>query len=62
MKGVEIVFKSGAIVTVDATELTWNRNKMTGELVGLEWTTPEGAKRKLSHINLAEVAAVVVLR
>jgi hypothetical protein len=62
MKSIEIVFKSGAIVTAEASDVTWHRNKLTGELVGLDWVTPDSAKRKLRHLDLGEVAAVVVLR
>jgi hypothetical protein len=62
VKGMEVVLRSGATFTVDATELKTERNRATGELTSIAWTTPDGAKRKLFHIDPAEVVALVVLR
>lgn len=62
MRQMEIYLKSGAVLTVDCTEITSRRSTMTDELVGLEWTTPDNAKRKLHRIQLSEIAAIVQVR
>lgn len=61
MSRAEITLKtSGATVVFDAEELTWRRDRLQG--VSLHWTTPEkGATRRLMHVDISEVAAIVWL-
>ena len=61
MKALEIHLKSGSVLTVDATEVSTERTVIDGELTSIEWITPEGAKRKLHHVNLGSVVALVVI-
>jgi hypothetical protein len=59
---MQITFKGGAQVEVDAGEWTTARNQITGELTKMDWTTPGGWTAKLHTINLGEVVAIVALR
>lgn len=56
---VHIVFKSGASIDVDMDGYEQGVNNRTGELQSLRWTTPEDFMKKLSFINMSEVAAIV---
>lgn len=62
MKGFEITLRSGTVVTVDATDVTVTRNKFTGELTAVDWVNGDEPTRKLMHVRVEEIAAVVVLR
>jgi len=61
VKALEVHLKSGSVFTVDATDVTTRRSTVTDELVGINWVTPAGAKRKLHTINIEDVAALVVI-
>jgi len=61
VKALEIHLKSGSVLTVDATDVSTKRNTMSGELVEVNWVTPNGAKRKLHAINLEDITALVVI-
>ena len=56
---MQVTFKSGAQVTVDAEDFSTGRSTVTGELRELKWTTPEEYAAKLCYLNLDEVAAIV---
>lgn len=58
---LEITFKSGAQVTVDASEFTSKRNQLSGDLTELNWVTPQDWKRKLNSIDLSQVACLVAV-
>lgn len=55
---MHIHLKSGATAVVDVVTATVRSDKLTGKLTGLEWTCAENGRR-LSHIDLNEVVAVV---
>lgn len=57
MNRAVMTMKSGATVTFHASEVTWSRNPLGGS--SLVWETPEGATRRLLHVDLEEVAAIV---
>lgn len=57
MKYLEITLKSGAQVQVDVQG--WEIKKRDGELSELVWQTPTGAKRKLTWVDLDEIACLV---
>jgi hypothetical protein len=59
---MQITFKSGAQIEVDAGEWTTARNQFTNELTRMDWTTPDAWTAKLHTIDLSQVAAVVALR
>jgi hypothetical protein len=61
MKALEIYLKSGVTLTVDATDVTTTVSTVSGEMTAMEWVTPKGAKRKLHRIDIADVAALVVI-
>jgi len=61
VKALEIHLKSGGVFTVDAIDLSTKRTVADGELTSIEWTTPEGAKRKLHHVSLESIVALVVI-
>lgn len=54
---VEITFKSGATVTADVNSLSITHGG--SGISSAEWNTPDHAKRRLMHVNLNEVAAIV---
>lgn len=56
---MQITFKSGTQVEVDATEFTTTRSPITGELTKINWTTPDGWTTKLHTVDVGEVAAIV---
>lgn len=58
---LELTFKSGAQVVVDADEGKHTRNPVSGNKI-LEWKTPTGAKRRLVSCELDEVVCVVEIR
>jgi hypothetical protein len=59
VKALEITLKSGATVTADANSVEWlNCNGGTA----LRWTTPDRWKRKLIHVNLDEIVAIVAVQ
>ena len=61
MKALEIHFKSGSSLTVDATDVSMKR--LADELTELGWTSPHDAKRKLfAAFNLSEIVALVVIK
>lgn len=57
---VLLILKNRAQFTVDMTELTTTRHPLSGALAKMEWTTPGNYRDKLTYIDLAEVAAIVV--
>lgn len=61
MKQLEVHLKSGGTFTVDATDLSITRNRVTGVLTEIEWTTPEDFKRKLVTLRVEDIAALVVI-
>lgn len=61
MKQMQITFKSGAQVTVDAEEVIVSRSRIDRTLEGVKWTTPHGWKSRLMAVELQEIACVVVL-
>ena len=56
-----IVFKSGAQVEFDVTELSTGRHPLTNELNHLRWVTPDNYGRMLQTVTLSEIAAVVII-
>ena len=54
-----IVFKSGVTVEVDVSSIGTGRNSFTKELVSINWETPDDAVRRLTHVDVGEIAAVV---
>jgi hypothetical protein len=50
--------KSGAVVTFECTKVSVTTNAL-GERTGIKWTTPDGGTRRLLHIAIDEVAAIV---
>ena len=58
---MQVTFKSGAQITVDADEVTTGRQP-TGDLTKLAWTTPDDWVTKLHTLDVREVVAVVMLR
>lgn len=61
MNKMEITLKSGVQIVVDAIEITTERRNITGELVGMKWTAPDGWARKLHTVTLDEIAAIVLI-
>lgn len=41
MNKLEIYLKSGAVIQVDATDVETERNRITGDLTAIRWTSPE---------------------
>lgn len=60
MKSMTLVFKGGAVVTVDCIDVTTEWSKATSELTRLNWTTADKWKTKLMTANVNEIAAVIV--
>lgn len=58
MPKVEITMKSGAVVSVEATEFSIQKSGL-GLLAGVKWVAPEGARRSLLHVHPNEIAAIV---
>jgi hypothetical protein len=64
MSYAEVTLKSGAKIEFDCTEVTWtSKINLLGEVVSkhLEWVTPEGAIRRIMHIEIGEIAAVIFI-
>ncbi len=59
MDQIEVHLKSGHSFVADCTEWTIGRGKLDGDLRELQWTTPDGARRRLAYIDLEQVAAIV---
>jgi hypothetical protein len=59
MKQLEIVFRSGAVIRVDATEVSVTTGQLEGDLRKIAWTTPDGAKRRLLRAQLDRIDALV---
>lgn len=59
MRKMTLVFKGGAQITVDATEVTVARSAYSGDITKIEWKTPADWKNKLFSLDVNEVAAVV---
>lgn len=57
----EITFRSGAQVMIDCSEFKTSRNKLTGELVQFDWTTPRQHDRKLHTIELSEIVCIIAV-
>lgn len=57
VKKVEITFKSGAQITVDADHVI--TDGLEGSIRQLNWLTPDGWTRRLRKIDLTEVVAIV---
>lgn len=56
---MRLVFKGGAVVDADVTEFSTGHHPLTGEITKLSWKSPEGARVKLSNINVDQLAAVL---
>lgn len=59
MRHLEIHLKSGAVITIDATEFKAARSTRGFGFTNLEWTTPDKFKRRLVSIEPAEIIALV---
>jgi hypothetical protein len=57
---VQITLKNGVQIEADVDEFSTFRNQLTNEITKLNWSTPEGWKRKLHTINLEEIVAIVL--
>lgn len=57
---LEITFKSGAQILADVED-NWKFEKR-GTAVSLTWTTPDRAQRRLVHVDMEEVVAIVRVR
>lgn len=55
---MEITFKGGAQIIVDASEFQVIRSAM-GEFRKLSWNTPDDFTRKLCYADIDEIAAIV---
>lgn len=58
----QITLKSGSQITVDIDKIGAGRRNITKELAELSWETPEDWTSKLFHLDIDEIAAIVVLR
>jgi hypothetical protein len=58
---MQVTFRSGAQIEVDATEFTLNVNYLSGELRDLRYVTPPDATRGLKYLAVSEVVAVVAI-
>jgi hypothetical protein len=58
MSYVEIPLKNRNVVTADVSGFTIQKNAL-GSFAGIKWTTPENAKRRLLHLDVDEIAAIV---
>lgn len=58
---LEITFKSGAQVVVDVTEFSTKRSQISGQFTELTWTAPEDWARKLTGLDLTEIACLVAV-
>lgn len=56
---VKVIMKSGAILGVEALDVTIERARITGTLLGIEITYPDGSAGEFEFIDLSEVAAVM---
>jgi len=55
---LDVTLKSGAVVSVHVDDASFKSTQLGNK--GMEWATPEGWTDKLLHVDLDEVAAVVV--
>ena len=62
MKALEVHLKSGTTFTVDATDVSITRNRVTNEIQEIGWTTPDDARAKLFMLDPDDVSALVVIR
>lgn len=58
----QVTLRSGAQIEFDVTDLTTRRSPVTGGLIGLDWTSPDGWMRKLHTIAVEEIAAIVMIQ
>jgi hypothetical protein len=59
---MQILFKNGSTITVDAEEISSERSILDGSISRLNWTTPTGWVAKLHRIELSQILAIVALR
>jgi len=58
---MEITLRSGVQIVTDVEEFTVGKGRIMADLQELHWTTPAGALRRLKHVNLSEIAAIVAV-
>jgi hypothetical protein len=60
MSTIKVWLKSGAVVEFEAESFQLSHSPIDGGLTGVKWTSGE-SRRRLVHINIEQVAAVVVV-
>lgn len=61
---MKVVLRSGVSITVDVNDYNVERNKFSGELTGLSWSSPidRDESETLSYLNLSNVDAIIAIR
>jgi hypothetical protein len=63
---IQITFKSGAQIKIDADDITWNHNSLTNEIVEYSIIHPADARldsfNKLLYMQPDEIIAMVRMR
>lgn len=57
----QITLKNGVQIEFEVEKLETTRNRLTGAMTEIKWTTPAGWKRKLHTIDPEQIAAIVVI-
>lgn len=60
---MRLVFNGGAVLDVDVEEYRVKRNRFTGELVGLDWTSVDGRPGAvtLKRVDLSQIDAIATV-
>lgn len=53
-----VLFKSGTTLKFDVDEYKVEHSRVTGEIAGLQWTTPASAKSRPNYFNVSDISAV----
>lgn len=58
---IQITLRSGAQIEADVDEFTIGKSQVSDQIRELHWVSPAGSMRRLKHVALSEIAAIIAI-